>query len=630
MWKTHIIWGFLEMAIENLTRYKPRLSIIQDKLDRVCEEYKLSPDLAFLKFSSSLILDMDINDIVEEFIVDGGQDKQIDLIAIDDDSTTQTATMNVFQIKNTESFSSNILVQIGNGLSWLMEQPFSTYSTIENRRFVSKIKQFRDLRSSYGPANITVNVYFITKGNTESLSSEFMSEYEKITAVYKSSGLKKFNFEVVGSIELVDYLNRTESNSRLVKEKIRINYDLNKHSILESPVTDKLKGVIVTVPANEIARVVLDDSNGVIFDKNIRKYLGKNGKINANILSTCSDAEKSKYFWFLNNGITIVCDSYDINKDADMPTVSVHNLQIVNGCQTSETLKHAFEAGALQEKTSVLVKIFATKDPHLMDGITISTNNQNSINNRDLKANDQVQIDLQAAFFEKFQLHYERKRNEFKVNPDIDRSKIIKNEKVAQAFLSFGRKKPSLARDKVSKIFSEEKIYKEIFDNADVVQMAFCYKLLTYTESKQKSSLQLLGKNDLALDMVSYGNLHITRILGALLQDKDSFLPADKLLELITKIDGNDSTVHEVYAKSLALFEKVLRSNQKQFTSVANFTKNATLQSLLNKEIDLIYNPTKVVKKVGQKKPKKTIRRNSTAKKNTTGRNVVNTKTIRK
>jgi hypothetical protein len=456
------------MAIGKITSFKPRLSIIQDKLDRESLNLGLKSDIAFVKFGASLVLDIEMDEILEQDIVDGGQDKQIDLITIEDDSTSQNATINIFQIKNNESFSSNILVQIGNGLSWLLEQPFSLYSTIENRRFVSKIKQFRDLRSSYGPANISINVFFITKGNTEDLSVEFLSEYSKLRQLYENAGYKNFDFEIIGAIELVDYLNKTESNSRLVKEKININYDLNKPSILESPVTDNLKGAIVTVPASEIARVVKNDVNGVIFDKNIRKYLGKNGKINNNILSTCSDLIKSKYFWFLNNGITIVCDSYDINKDADMPSVTIENLQIVNGCQTSETLKHAFEEGILQEKTAVLVKIFATKDPLLMDGITISTNNQNSINNRDLKANDQIQIDLQIAFFEKFQLFYERKRNEFKNNNLIERTKVIKNEKVAQAFLSLGRKKPSLARDKVSKIFSEDKIYKEIFDNADI------------------------------------------------------------------------------------------------------------------------------------------------------------------
>lgn len=337
------------------------------------------------------------------------------------------------------------------------------------------------------------------------------------------------------------------------------------------------------------------------FDKNIRKFLGKNGKINSNILNTCVDPEMSKLFWFLNNGITIVCDSYDLNKDADMPTVTIDNLQIVNGCQTSETLKHALEANLLQEKTSVLVKIFATKDPILMDGITISTNNQNSINNRDLKANDQIQIDLQDAFYEKFQLHYERKRNEFKNDKNIDKSRIIKNEKVAQAFLSLGRKKPSLARDKVSKIFSEEKIYKEIFDNADIVQMAFCYKLLSFIESKQRASILKYekSKNDIGLDMVSYGSLHLVRILGALIMGKDSFLTTNELTQLIVKLDDKNvpEELLKKYELSLEIFEVVQTKNSKHFSSVANFTKNTTLQSLINKEIEQVYQPIQIVKK---------------------------------
>jgi hypothetical protein len=79
----------------------------------------------------------------------------------------------------------------------------------------------------------------------------------------------------------------------------------------------------------------------------------------------------------------------------------------------------------------------------------------------------------------------------------------------------------------------------------------------------------------------------------------DTFLPSQELAKLISKLDSNkiENDLLKKYEESLTLFEKVLNKNQKQFTSVANFTKNTTLQSLLNKEIELLFNTNQSVKR---------------------------------
>jgi AIPR protein len=63
---------------------------------------------------------------------------------------------------------------------------------------------------------------------------------------------------------------------------------------------------ICTTSALEIARIVNGDPNGSVFDSNIRRFLGKRGNVNKDILKTCTDVNVSYQFWFLNNGITII------------------------------------------------------------------------------------------------------------------------------------------------------------------------------------------------------------------------------------------------------------------------------------------------------------------------------------
>src|SRR5690606_7092599 len=127
---------------------------------------------------------------------------------------------------------------------------------------------------------------------------------------------------------------------------------------------------------------------------------------------TCSDEDTSYLFWFLNNGVTVVCDKVDPVTDPDNPHLKIENLQIVNGCQTSSSLAIAEQEGILQEDTTVILKVFETSDLDLVDKVVLTTNNQNKITNRNLRANDKIQRDLERAF-EIYSYFYERKPRQF-------------------------------------------------------------------------------------------------------------------------------------------------------------------------------------------------------------------------
>ena len=75
-----------------------------------------------------------------------------------------------------------------------------------------------------------------------------------------------------------------------------------------------------------------------IFESNIRHYQGDvdvNNKIKDSL-----DSEFAIDFWWLNNGITIIAeDPSQISK-----TLSLSNVQIVNGLQTTFTLAKYYKA----------------------------------------------------------------------------------------------------------------------------------------------------------------------------------------------------------------------------------------------------------------------------------------------
>ena len=88
-----------------------------------------------------------------------------------------------------------------------------------------------------------------------------------------------------------------------------------------------------TVPASEIVRIF--QSNGYkLFELNPRDPIA-NAKVNKRISNTLDTVEGRRRFHILNNGMCATCDTFDINDDE---SISVENLQIVNGCQTTVTL----------------------------------------------------------------------------------------------------------------------------------------------------------------------------------------------------------------------------------------------------------------------------------------------------
>ena len=63
-----------------------------------------------------------------------------------------------------------------------------------------------------------------------------------------------------------------------------------------------------------------------LFARNIRGYLG-NTEINRVMKNTIE--KESEYFWYYNNGITIVCDEARQIKDGGSNVIKVRNAQII-------------------------------------------------------------------------------------------------------------------------------------------------------------------------------------------------------------------------------------------------------------------------------------------------------------
>jgi hypothetical protein len=124
-----------------------------------------------------------------------------------------------------------------------------------------------------------------------------------------------------------------------------------------------------------------------IFKENPRGPLQRQ---NRQILNTLKDANKKGRFHALNNGLSIVCDSYEIS--ADRTSVDIDGLRIVNGCQTTVTLEKALSerdsngAPCLDDSVLVLVRLTKTTETNFRMQIAEANNTQKAVRSVDLSS----------------------------------------------------------------------------------------------------------------------------------------------------------------------------------------------------------------------------------------------------
>ena len=278
----------------------------------------------------------------------------------------------------------------------------------ELQNFFTKYKKHQDF---------TVHLQLFVTNNQRSKESE---EY-----------IKKYNLENPNYRAKIYYLDdikeRYYGEIKEIRKSISVEVEsVNKGTILNINTEDyKLENVLdakyVLTPVVSVYRLYRNsiEKGYPIFDKNIREYLGNRG-VNKSIYKTLLDKEDRKNFFYYNNGITVICDS--ISKATTKPStqkahnmnvsITIENPQIVNGCQTVNSIYEALENEDPEniereyKDTFVMLKILEIDKndkgkEKLYKDIVKFNNSQNAIDEKTFVANTEIFIRLQLEFEEK-------------------------------------------------------------------------------------------------------------------------------------------------------------------------------------------------------------------------------------
>ncbi len=197
-----------------------------------------------------------------------------------------------------------------------------------------------------------------------------------------------------------------------------------------------------------------------ILEPNVRGYLGSKG-VNAAIYGTLTAGSEKEEFWWLNNGVTITSSKVT----PGISSLILKDARIVNGLQTSREIFNYSQQrpkALAGDERHILVKIIEA-DRNVARHITQTTNSQSRINPIYLRTtSDDVHDKIEAAM-PKFDLHYERVKNQYYDDENVPRAKIITLGYLTRALIAVLLQEPGQARGSPGKF--TDRHYNKIFNH---------------------------------------------------------------------------------------------------------------------------------------------------------------------
>jgi hypothetical protein len=447
------------------------VSVSKDIRQKASEELRITDEgrlksLAFVYLCVKTILDLDGDDVFD-CLTEGGGDFGVDAIHISEEYDGEF-TVSLFQAKykNNLEGNSNFPEEGINSLINAINYLFNPAAKLEhiNQRLLVKVEEARSLiRDGYIPQ---VRTIACNNGLKWNLSAQ--------EAIDRAEFGDQVTWEYVNHERLVKILQA----SKPVKDTLQ----LSGKAIVEDMEFSRV--LLGRISVTEIATLI-ERHGERLLERNIRRYLGLQGnRVNEGIRHTLTSDEKNN-FYFYNNGVTLICDSFSYNalQDGDYK-VRVENLQIINGGQTCMTIfKTLREPDLIHQNAQAFVLLRLYQLPRENEGlvqrITYATNSQNPVDLKDLRANDERQKILEKDI-EQLGFNYRTKRSNTPT-----RSADITSGVAAEAVLSVWRRKPHQA-----KFFSREhfgKLYDTIFtDQLNGAQIVIAVQLYRIAENRRK------------------------------------------------------------------------------------------------------------------------------------------------
>lgn len=372
-----------------------------------------------------------------------------------------------------------------------------------NPRLRAKIDEARFMIREY----CTPTVRVVLCNNGRRWSAAVQGKIEAVEKAYRGKvKFVHFNHDsIVERLQGVDPIDATlRMSGRMVEERL-----------------SDIPFIVGRVEVSAVAEL-MEQYGDALLQRNIRHYLGlADNAVNRAIQETLLAEDMSEKFYFLNNGITMVCDRFDYNVyQQEHHAVRLRNVQIINGGQTCHTIHQtwknidaAYRASEFGRFAYVMVRIYqlqqSSEGQHdessdiFVQKVTLAANSQSPVMLADMRANDRLQKVLEVGMRD-LGYTYVRKRGS-----DRAGKKVVHSATVARAVLAVWREKPHLAKWESEELFGSDAFYADVFDGLSSVQAVVAVEILRWVEIRVR-------RDDEVFDRVlaEYAVYYIAMLVG--------------------------------------------------------------------------------------------------------------------
>jgi len=542
-------------------------STLKHKVNKISKDLKCQSSISFIRLMLQEVFELNEIDI-DESITDGSMDKGIDAVFEQENEDGE----NILYIVQSKYFGNPDKsldgATINKAILAISNYVFGDSPTDKMNTKLRKRAEIYQDRLSNGEIDM-ISLVFITNG--QKIHPNLKAELEQFKN--EQNGQLKYEIYTEENLSLIF----TPLSAKPVKQiDLKIIKDVGggEKTFINLPDIDSAQGKVAKVDVYDLAEII-KKNNPNIFHSNVRAFQSMRNKVNESIAKTLLNEETAKQFIYLNNGITLLCDNFNIKPGNEM--VQIDNLAIINGCQTASTILEIYNQDAIIPNTAfVLLRIIKSKDEDIKRKIIISSNTQTGVKNRDLISEDQIQKELEAHFLT-FGYYYERKKGLHAGKP---REKIIDLEKAAQYYLSLYLQKPAEAKNKKSEIY---KSYRDQIFSEDLTANQLLVGYILFEKINEKIKLLRKTANETRKSILGNSLLHLLPLFREwAIEDSGKFLSE---LEDDFKIINFlfNQKIDDVISKMEKAVKKISEKEKDKFNPQYFFKNSDSLKRILKK-----------------------------------------------
>lgn len=361
----------------------------------------------------------------------------------------------LFSVRHAESFQQQPLNSLASSVSEILDlrkteeqlvYPFAESVLAQRALFRKALVTLADRRP-----DLAISIYFCSRGDTSTLADNLTTRAQQLQeSVGSFFSEVRASVEFKGARELLDAARREQVYSLRLK-------------FIESYISREGRNYVVLTTLPEYFKFMTDETGQLrryLFESNVRDYLGE-VRVNEDIMATLGRAisPSEEDFWWLNNGVTILATHATVvGKE-----LSLENVQIVNGLQTTETIyRHFHGGGSVEDERAILLKVILAFDDLTRARIIKATNYQNGVDLASLRGLDKIQRDIEH-FLVDHGWFYDRRRNFYK-NQGRPAERIVSLPYLAAAVRAIALGDPAQSQRQRSKSLRDDAVYAQVFD----------------------------------------------------------------------------------------------------------------------------------------------------------------------